>query len=153
MKVNHFFQFIQLKESINRKDENSDSSKVASFQNSLADFGAKLQELTLQVNSLKNYSREERTKADTDRALLAKLQETINTNANSMLPQSTNYMNQTQEILNGFRADFTKELKNVSFVLTNVNDTLSQKTNEIYDQLRKHKVRNLIYHRRQLCRF
>lgn len=112
---------------------------MGSLQNSLAEFGAKLQEMSLEVNSLKNYSREEKTSREADHAVLTKLQESVLSNVNSPQP-SANSLNQTQEILNDFRVNFTKELKNVSSVLTTVNDTLSQKTAEIYAELRKHKV-------------
>lgn len=133
-----------MKETINKKNEGSDSAKVASLQNNLAEFGAKLQEVTIEINSLKNYTREQKTLIEADRTLLDTLHKTIAINAS--VPQaSADDVNRTQILITSIRADFTKELRNLSSILTNVNDTLSQRTNENNVELHKHKVSGNIF--------
>lgn len=133
-------QFIQLKEAINKKDESSEIAKITELQNSLADVGAKLQEVTLNVGALKNNTREQKALVENDRAMLAQLQQQFAANANTSTASVASDLNRTQEMINAARIDFAKELRNVSSILSNVNDTLSQKTNENNIELRKHKV-------------
>lgn len=105
----------------------------------MAEFGAKLQEVSLEINSMKNNTREQKTLIDADRALLDTIQKSMTMNA-SISQTSTDDINRTQTLITGIRADFTKELRNLSSILTNVNDTLSQRTTEISVELHKHKV-------------
>lgn len=132
---------MQLKEAINKKDESSESAKISSLQNSLADFGAKLQEVTNNVDTLKSNLHEEKTLADSDRTRLTELQQQFAANSNTSTASVASDLNHTQAMINAARIEFAKEMKNVSSILANVNDTLSQKTSEINVELRKHKVR------------
>lgn len=114
---------------------------MSELQNSLADVGAKLQEVTLNVDALKNGSREQKALVENDRVQLTQLQQQFAANSNTSTASVASDLNRTQEMINAARIDFAKELKNVSSILANVNDTLSQKTTEINVELRKHKVR------------
>lgn len=114
---------------------------MSELQNSLADVGAKLQEVTLNVDALKNGSREQKALVENDRVQLTQLQQQFAANSNTSTASVVSDLNRTQEMINAARIDFAKELKNVSSILANVNDTLSQKTTEINVELRKHKVR------------
>lgn len=112
---------------------------MSSLQNNVADFGAKLQELSLQVNSLNNYTREDKLSKEGDRVLLTQLQQSIALHSNTSTG-SDNNNNRTQELLDSLKVEIFKELKNMSSTLASINDTLSQKTTVINDELRIHKV-------------
>ena len=128
---------------VNKKnDDSSDHGKVVILQTSVANLGAKIQDITVDMGSMKDHVLllENNTKEN-----ITKLQQYVNNNNNSAeLSQSSTQsaltVNNGSEIVRNMTELFKHDLKIVRNDLILANDTLSQRIKGLDDELRHHKT-------------
>lgn len=122
---------------ISKKDANSEESKISILENNVAKFGAKIVDLTSEVDDLKKKMREMKDKEDATQTSLNKLQESFN-NTGIQTPQSNN---DTMNAIANLTSNFTNSINTLSTNLSNVTNTMTQKTNALEADVKINKDR------------
>lgn len=124
-----------------KRDEGSESEKVSILQNNVANFGAKIKDLDVEVQDLKDRYRQLQHTQQDDKTILDKFKSIYDADANVTSPARLNQSNnKTIELMNTINAQLTNNIQNLSAQIANVNDTLSQKTQGLDSEVRAHKV-------------
>lgn len=124
-----------VKAAISKKDADSEQNKVSILENNVANFGAKMLDLTSEVNDLKEKMKDVRTKGDVTQASLTKLQETFNSTSLIVSPPNTN--NDTMVAIANLTSNFTTQIATLKADLSNVTNTLTQQTSGLETDVKK----------------
>ncbi|XP_037033461.1 uncharacterized protein LOC119072370 isoform X2 [Bradysia coprophila] len=134
-------ELIQMKESIHKKDIESEKDNLLVLQTNVATFGAKIQDLTVGMDELKERLREVQKNANQNKENLTQLItkfDVMTKNQTSSLNGLNNDLN-TTNMLKNMSQFFTYEIKNLSLQLSTVNNTLSQKASGLEEDFRSQK--------------
>lgn len=123
-----------VKDAISKKDANSEQNKVSILENTVSTFGAKMMDLTVNVDDLKEKMKDIKAKEDVTQTSLNKLQETFN---NTKITSVSVNNDDTKIAITNMTTYFTKEIKSLSTDLSTVNNTLTQKTNGLEVEVNK----------------
>lgn len=127
-----------VKAAISKKDANSDQNKLSILENNVANFGAKIMDLTVNVDDLKEKMKDIRAKEDVTQTTLTKLQETFNnTNITSVSVNN----NDTMNAITNITSHFTTQISSLSTDLSTVNNTMTQKIKGLETDVSENKVR------------
>lgn len=136
------FQFTQLKDTIRKKDESSDSDKAGNLQNTVAEFGAKIQALNIDVNTLKEDSSAIKTTQQNEKVRVDTLRDKIDTAINaSQSSFNANVHNETTAWMKNQTDRFLSDMKNVSDQLKSLNETFSPRINSIETEMHDHQTK------------
>ncbi|KAJ6647115.1 hypothetical protein Bhyg_02335 [Pseudolycoriella hygida] len=134
-------ELTQFKESVHKKDAESEKDNLLVLQTNVATFGAKIQDLSVGVDQLKERLREVQKNSFENKENLTRLMTNFNAmtkNQTSSLIGLSNSVN-TTNMLNNISQFFTYEIKNLSLQLSTVNNTLSQKAKGLEEDFRSQK--------------
>lgn len=132
---------MQLKENIRKKDESPGSDKAVDLKDTVAGFGANIQALESDVNTLKERNAAMQQLQDSEKLRLDQLRSTVNNFANlTQLNLTTGTQNESSLWIKNFTDQCSTDLKNVSNQLAAINDTFSQKIKTMDDELHDHQT-------------
>lgn len=134
--------FVYLKESIHQKDEASASDKSVDLKDTVAGFGAKIESLRIDIESIReHYQDVQKLQAD-DKVLLNKLQIAVDAAVNSTASSANNdFNNKTLDMYHVMQEQCSTGIRNISGQLAAINNTVSQKIKALDDQVHDHNTR------------
>lgn len=126
-----------VKAAISKKDADSEQNKVTILENNVAKFGAEIKDLTSEVGDLKDKIKDIRAKEDVTQSSLNKLQETFN---KTRIVSTLDTNNDTMNAITNVTSYFTNQITSLRTDLSNVTNTMTQKTNGLEADFNKNKV-------------
>lgn len=131
-----------LKNSIKKKEEISNSDQPVDLKDTVAGFGAKIEALRIDVDSLKENYREVQKVQSDEKSLANKLQLSVDQMANSIASISAgNANNQTSAFYQALSNQCTMGIRNVTAQLTTANYTFNQRIKALDDQIHEHNLK------------
>lgn len=128
--------FVNLKEFIHQKDEATASDKSVDLKDTVAGFGAKIESLRIDIESIREHYQDVQKSQQDDKDLLNKLQTAVNVIANSTASSANNDTN--NKSLDMYREQCSTGIRNISGQLATINNTVSQKIKALDDQVHDH---------------
>lgn len=126
-----------VKAAISKKDADSEQNKVTILENNVAKFGAEIKDLTSEVGDLKEKMKEIRAKEDVTVSSLNKLQDAFN---NTRIISTMDTNNDTMKAVTNVTIYFTNQITSLRTDLSNVTNTMTQKTKALDADFNKNKV-------------
>lgn len=131
-----------LKNSIKKKEEISNSDQPVDLKDTVAGFGAKIEALRIDVDSLKENHREVQKVQNDEKSLANKLQLSVDQMANSIASISAgNANNQTSAFYEALTNQCTMGIRNITAQLTTANYTFNQRIKALDDQIHEHNLK------------
>lgn len=129
-------RIITMRDDMLQKAAESDQQKISVLQNNVANFGAKMADLRIDIDSLKEHI----LAAETNVTTLAEQYNRLFNNKTIFAP-TTSLHNETLQSIGNLTAFFTAQLQNITVKLFTLNDTLSQRVHGLDDDLRQHQTK------------
>ncbi len=126
-----------VKAAINKKDANPEENKISILETSVSTFGAKIADLQTEVDSLKTKMQDIKKEGDVTQSSLNKLKESFNSTSITGTPNSNN---DTLNAIANFTGNFTEQIKSLSVNVSNVNNTITQRTNALETDIKNNAV-------------
>lgn len=134
--------FIHLKDSIHQKDEATASDKSVDLKGTVAGFGAKLESLRIDIESIREHYQDVQKSQQDDKVMLNKLQTAIDAAINSTAANANNdFNNKSLGMYRVMQEQCSTGIRNISGQLATINDTVSQKIKALDDQVHDHNTR------------
>lgn len=131
--------FIHLKESIHQKDEATASDKTVDLKDTVAGFGAKIESLRIDIESIREHYQDVQKSQHDDKLLLNKLQGAVDAAANSTASNAnSDFNNKSLDLYRVMQEQCSTGIRNISGQLATINDTMSQKIKVLDDQVHDH---------------
>lgn len=118
-------QLIEMKEQLNKKNEESGDNKVAMLEKNMASFGAKIEDFSIGVTALKEKYNSLQKESEESQKNYTQLKTTLDATVNISSPANSGQL--SKEVLQNFTQKVEQDVKNLSGRLDSTNDTLSQK--------------------------
>lgn len=132
-------EFLNLKELIHQKDEASASDKAVNLKDTVAGFGAKIESLRIDIESIREHYQDVQKVQQDDKTQLTSLQRAVDTIVNSTTSNMNNELNnKSLDIYRSMQEQCLSGIRNVSGQLATINDTMSQKMKVLDDEVRDH---------------
>lgn len=126
-------RIITMRDDMLQKATESDQEKISVLQNNVANFGAKMKDLTIDIDGLKEHVH----MAETNVTALTEQYNRVFHNKTIFSP-ATSLHNETLQSIGNLTDSFRAQLQNITAKLFTLNDTLSQRVHGLDDDLRQH---------------
>lgn len=140
--IDHEFQIVR--DDVKKAhDETSDHERVQILQENIAGFGAQMKDVSMELNTLKEHVQDMKKQETETKDSLEKLDSYVHSangtgNASNILQVNNATI---LEIVHNLTHTYDDQLHSLSTQLVNVNDTLSQRTNHLNDDVLEHKTK------------
>lgn len=135
-------EFIHLKESIHQKDEATASDKSVDLKDTVAGFGAKIESLRIDIESIREHYQDVQKSQQDDKALLSNLRTAVDAAVNSTANSaSIDFNNKSLDMYRVMQEQCSTGIRNISGQLAAINNTVSQKIKALDDQVHDHNSR------------